>query len=90
MGTDEKVAHTVNALFTAITSHNAERLIHCELTMHALEAEGKLPQPAAKRLDAIVRTAHEQQWLPAAQSLSKFIQAQTGERDSNRGSNKRS
>ena len=41
--------------------------------LHALRDEGKLPKPAADRLDATIRRARGGEWLPAAKDLYAFI-----------------
>lgn len=76
MGTDEEVFHTVDALFTAITSHDEKRLADCEQQLKAHREAGKLPPDAANTLDGIIAKARAGSWETAAERLYDFMKAQ--------------
>ena len=76
VGGDEETFKTLDALFTAVTSHNHDRLTSTETRLHALRDQGKLPAPAAERLDAIISSARTGEWQPSAGRLYEFIKGQ--------------
>lgn len=80
MGADASVFRTVDALFTAVTAHDVKRLDECERRLHGYRDAGKLPEPAAKKLDVVIGTAKSGEWDSAAKSLYDFIQGQRRER----------
>src|SRR5436190_23597508 len=57
MGADEDAFNTVDALFTAITARDAQRLTECDERLKAHRAAGKLPADAADSLDGIIAKA---------------------------------
>jgi hypothetical protein len=71
-----EVFTTVDALFTAVTAHDQQRLAACEKRLEKYKAAGSLPGPAAKRLDSVIATARSGQWESAAKRLYDFIQGQ--------------
>lgn len=71
-----EVFTTVDALFTAVTAHDQQRLAACEQRLEKYKSAGSLPAPAAKRLDSVIATARGGDWDSAARSLYNFIQGQ--------------
>src|SRR5207247_2125629 len=58
----EEVFKTVDALFTAVTAHDPERLSACEQRLKAYNERGELSAPAWKRLQTIIANSHAGQW----------------------------
>lgn len=83
MGPDKDVFNTVDALFTAITAHDAKQLAQCEQRLKDYHASGKLPESAFSYLTDIMATAHDGKWQSAAETLYSFMLAQRrdGERE---------
>ena len=78
MPTDEQVFNTVDALFTAVTAHDAARLSECEQRLKTYHADGRISDAVADRLSGVVQQAHDGDWEPAAQTLYDFILGQRG------------
>ena len=57
MGSDEDVAKSVDALFTAITARDDNLLGQCERRLHGYVDDGRLPAEASAFLDGIIATA---------------------------------
>jgi hypothetical protein len=76
MGPDDAVFTNVDALFTAVTARDEQRLGECEQRLHALKNAGKIPTDAARYLDSVIETARAGRWEPAAQRLYGFMTAQ--------------
>ncbi len=79
MGPSEEVFNTVDALFTAVTSHSEKQMADCERRLRALREAGKLPSDAADKLDAIIAKARSGSWQTAAERLYEFMQGQRRE-----------
>lgn len=78
MKTDEQVFNTVDAMFTALTAKDRQRLDDCEQRLKSFHDQGKTSDAVAARLDAIVQQAHEGKWELAAKKLYAFILGQRG------------
>ena len=76
MGPDEEVFATVDALFTAVTARDEQRLGECEQRLREFKESGKLPSDAAAHLDGIMARARAGNWEPAAERLYDFMKAQ--------------
>ena len=76
VGGDEEAFKSLDALFTAVTSRNLDRLTSTEGRLHSLRDQGKLPASAAERIDAIIASARAGEWQPAAERLYEFIKGQ--------------
>jgi hypothetical protein len=76
MGPDDAVFTNVDALFTAVTARDEQRLGECEHRLRVLKSAGKLPADAAHYLDGVIETARAGRWEPAAQRLYGFMTAQ--------------
>lgn len=76
LGMDEEVFKTVDALFTAITSKNVQRLNDCEQRLKSAREEGKLNSSAAAKLGTIIGAARAGEWEGSARKLYTFILAQ--------------
>lgn len=72
----DEVFRTVDALFTAVTARDAQRLAACQERLDRYKQHGVLPPAAARRLDQITSLARDGQWEPAARSLYDFMQGQ--------------
>jgi len=79
MGADERVFHTVDALYTAVKSQDLARLADCERRLHEYKHAGKLPAAAAARLDGVIGTAKSGSWQSAAETLYDFMLGQRRE-----------
>ncbi len=77
-----EVFQTVDALFTAVTAHDSQRLANCQQRLAQYKDHGSLPPAAAQRLDRIISLAQSGDWTAAAHRLYDFMQAQkrTGDR----------
>lgn len=76
VGADDDAFRTLDALYTALTSRNLDRLSACETRLKSYREQGRLPAPAADRLDSIIGQARTGEWLPAAKELHAFVSAQ--------------
>ena len=76
MGPSEDVFKTVDALYTAVTSHNDGRLAQCEKRLAALKEKGELPDSAASALTSIINRAKSGDWQRASTQLYAFMLAQ--------------
>ena len=76
LGNSEAVRQTVDALFTAFTSKNLDRLKDCENRLITFRETGELPQPAYRSLAEMIQQARDGGWETAARSLYDFIQRQ--------------
>lgn len=79
MGASEEAFTTVDALFTAVTARDENKLNDCEKRLKRLEESGQLPTSAWKSLDSLIRKAHAGNWQSAAESLYAFMLAQRRE-----------
>jgi hypothetical protein len=73
------VYKTVDALFTAVTAHDEQRLAVCEKRLEGYRAAADLPEPAWKRLKGVIAIAHGGDWEKAAHRLYEFMQGQKRE-----------
>lgn len=79
IGSDEEVNKTVDALFTAMTTKDKQRLDDCEQRLKSYEESGRLPAKPARQLYSMIKQARDGQWEPAARRLYPFIYGQRGE-----------
>jgi len=79
IGADERVFHTVDALYTAVKSQDVARLADCERRLHTYRDAGALPAAAAARLDGMIGAAKSGRWQSAAESLYDFMLGQRRE-----------
>ena len=73
IGPNEEVFKTVDALFTALTTKDLQRLSDCESRLQADLESGALPSAAAKNLDGIIQRARAGKWDASADTLYQFI-----------------
>jgi hypothetical protein len=78
IGTDDEVRKTVDALFTAVTTKDLQRLDDCDNRLKACRTDGRLPGKAARQLNTIIQQARGGHWDPAAKRLYDFIYGQRG------------
>jgi hypothetical protein len=76
VGGDKESIKIVDALFTAVSSHNQTRLAKCEEDLHALRDQGKMPRKASDYLDGLIGTARGGNWKAASHQLFDFMRAQ--------------
>jgi hypothetical protein len=76
VGVDKESLKVVDALYTAVTSHNPTRLAQCESRLHTLRDEGKMPRRTADYLDGLIATARGGNWKAATHKLFDFMKAQ--------------
>jgi hypothetical protein len=76
IGPDAEVFDTVDALFTALTSRDPQRLEDCEQRLQFHRETGRLPVRAARSLDGVIAQARRGEWQPAAERLYQFMHAQ--------------
>jgi len=60
VGADKESMKVVDALYTAVSSHNPTRLADCEQRLHTLRDDGKLPRAAADYLDGLMKNVERQ------------------------------
>lgn len=77
---DSEVFNTVDALFTALTSRNPDRLAACHQRLTHYQAEGRLTAPVATTLNQIITQAQNGEWEDAAKRLYAFMLGQRRER----------
>jgi hypothetical protein len=73
MGTEPRVFKTVDALFTAITSHDEVRLEECDKRLHSYREADQLPRKAALFLDGVIAEAKAGKWQSAGRTLYDFM-----------------
>jgi len=83
----EEVFKSVDALFTAVTSRDEQRLLACERRLNAFKEEGLIPAASSKRLESVIAMARAAEWESAARRLYDFMQ---GQRRAGRPVNRRS
>src|SRR5437763_15337949 len=71
----DDVFQTVDALFTAVTAHDSQRLADCQQRLASYKDRGSLPAAAAHRLDRIITLAQSGDCTTAAHRLYDFMQA---------------
>jgi hypothetical protein len=76
LGEHEECFKEVDALYTAVTSKSPKLLEDCDRRLRELKEAGKLPEPAARSLDAVVAKARKGEWQPAAVDLHRFMKGQ--------------
>lgn len=89
IGPDAQVFRTVDALFTAVTAKDENRLGECEQKLRVYREAAKLPSEAADELDGIIRKAKSGSWQTAAERLYDFMQGQRREGRESVGENPR-
>jgi hypothetical protein len=78
VGGDKDSIKVVDALYTAVSSRNPNRLAQCEERLHTLRDEGKMPRRTADYLDGLITTARKGDWHSATHKLFDFMRAQRG------------
>jgi hypothetical protein len=78
IGADHEVFKAVDALFTAINSKDQQRVDDCQIRLQEFRRAGKLPAPAARRLESIIAQAEKGHWQASAKTLYDFMLAQRG------------
>jgi hypothetical protein len=76
IGTDEEVFKTVDALFTAVTSHSQKQLEDCAKKLSDFRRSGSLPDRAAIYLESLIQQARAGKWEQAAKRLYEFMYGQ--------------
>lgn len=79
MGTSDEVFKTVDALYTAVRSHDERRMGECQLKLKSLREANQLPTAAAESLDGIIVKAKMGDWDHATRQLYEFMIAQRRE-----------
>jgi hypothetical protein len=79
MGTSDEVFKTVDALYTAVRSHDEKRMGECQQKLKSLRDANHLPAAAADSLDAMIGKAKSGDWDHAARQLYDFMIAQRRE-----------
>lgn len=73
---DPATFDTVDALFTALTTRDNQRLSDCAQRLEQAQQAGQLPAAAAARLTSIIEEAKAGKWEPAAKRLYQFMYGQ--------------
>jgi len=81
MGASDEVFHIVDALFTAVTAHDAKLVSDCEARLNDCRERGLLPADAGRYLDAVMAQTRNERWTSAAEDLYAFMHAQRREGD---------
>lgn len=77
IGADKDAFKAVDALYTAVSLRDSKLLDRCEQSLRDLKSQGKLPETAARSLDAIVAEARGGKWEDAQTRLGHFMRGQT-------------
>ena len=77
IGPDKATFKAVDALYTAVSLRELKYLERSEKALQELKAQGKLPESAARSLDAIIAEARGGDWEPAQRRLGDFMRGQT-------------
>ena len=72
----DEVYTSLDALFTAVTAHKSPMVETSATRLDALHREGKIPDPAWKRITRVIDLAKDGQWESSAKSLYQFIERQ--------------
>lgn len=78
IGDSEEAFKTVDALFTALTTKDLQRLDDCEQRLSEYREAGELNPSAAARLDKIIQQARTGDWENSARRLYDFMLSQRG------------
>lgn len=80
IGPDDESFQAVDALYTAVSLHDAARTEQCGKTLDALHAQGRLPESAYRRLHAITTAMPRdpQSWEGVRVALRDFMKGQRG------------
>lgn len=78
---DAAVFTSVDALFTATTSHDSGRLRATADRLRALHSQGKIADPQWRYLEGIVAQADRGKWDDASRKLYRFMRGQRRETD---------
>ncbi len=73
---NEEVYTSLDALWTAVTSRNLDRVQEVTNELIRLRDEGGLSKEGWGAIEPILQQAFAEKWEPAARSLKKFIGAQ--------------
>jgi len=72
----EEVFRSVDALFTAVTARDEQRLTQCQQRLNDFKQQGLIPAASSKRLERAIERARAGQWESAARGLYEFMQGQ--------------
>jgi hypothetical protein len=72
----EEIFKSVDALFTAVTSRDQQRLAACATRLNIYKQQGLIPAASSKRLEQAIRMARIGEWESAARRLYDFMQGQ--------------
>ena len=78
LNADDDVLRNIDGLFTAVTARSKPLLAECERKLNTLHQEGRIPEPAWKKLSQFIESAKKDQWETASQRLYGFIEMQKG------------
>ena len=76
IGADPAAFKTVDALYTAVSLREPDLLSRTDRSLGDLRASGKLPESAARSLDAIIAEARAGGWESAQARLGRFMRGQ--------------
>ncbi len=77
LGEDRAAFKAVDALYTAVSLRDTEKVGQCATQLKSLHDAGKLSDAANQVLDSIIHSAQNKEWEPALERLSKFMEGQT-------------
>src|SRR5262245_3565185 len=72
----EEVFKSVDALFTAVTARDEQRLAQCQQRLNDYKQQGLIPAASSKRLERAIERARAGEWESAARGLYEFMQGQ--------------
>ena len=76
MGIDKEVFEAVDALYTAVSLHDAAQVQRCATTLEGSHAAGRLPTAAHEALAGIIEETRRGGWESARLDLRDFMQDQ--------------
>lgn len=76
IGSSDEAFKTVDALFTAMTTKDQQRLDDCQQRLEQFREAGELNPGAAAHLDKLIQRAQSGDWDKSARELYDFMLAQ--------------
>lgn len=79
LNVDSEVYASLDALFTAVTARREPLVMDCESKLAALHRDGRIPEPAWKKIAQVIDLARTGRWESAAKDLYSFLERQKRE-----------
>ena len=76
IGVNPEAFEAIDALYTAVSLHDAKLVETCEANLKKLRDDKKLPEAAGKTLDDIIARTRDTKWEDAQTRLGDFMRGQ--------------